>query len=483
MRIIIASPEAVPYIKTGGLADVTGALLEEFRQRGENASLILPLYAGIRDRFDLHNTGRSFMLSLGDYRLPGVIWASDSSPHPSAYFIECDELFDRPELYGTTHGDYHDNSLRFAYFSRAVLETCQTLDIRPDVIHCNDWQTGLVPLYLREIYRTHRLFRRTATVITVHNLGYQGLFNKFDIRYTGLGWEQFTLDKLEFHDMLNYLKAGLVYADLINTVSVTYAREILMPENGFGLDSLLRSRKKDFYGIVNGIDYHEFDPAHDALLPARYDLHNPDGRKSCRNLLLQQTGLSDQDLPVIGIVTRFASQKGLDLIAEAMDALVAMGLNIVMLGKGEDHYHRLLTGYAERYKGRVSLTIGFSEELSRLIYSGSDFFLMPSRYEPCGLGQLIALRYGAIPIARRTGGLADTIRDYDPRSWQGTGFMFSEYTVPAMLAAVRRALAVYHQKERLRELIREAMSVDVSWQRSADLYIMLYRKAIVKAAG
>ncbi len=483
MRIIIASPEAVPYVKTGGLADVAGALLSALRERGEQVSLVLPLYLGIRERFPLHDTGRTFTLRMGDISLSGAVWVSDRSAVPAAYFIECEELFGRPELYGTARGDYHDNALRFAFFSKAVLETCLIFNIRPDIIHCNDWQTGLVPLYLKDLYRGRPPFRKTATVLTIHNLGYQGLFSKLDLRYTGFGWEYFTVDRLEFHDMLNYLKAGLVYADVINTVSLTYAREILTAEHGFGLDGLLRSRKAVLYGITNGIDYAEFDPSRDKLLPARYSKDNLDNRAECRRVLREQAGLEKKQRPVIGLVGRFASQKGLDLVAGAVDDLVRMGVDLVILGKGEEHYHGLLTAFAVKYPGRVSVTIGFREDYARLIYAGADFFLMPSRYEPCGLGQLIALRYGSIPIARRTGGLADTIRDYDVRTWHGTGFLFEDYSAEALLAAVRRALSVYRSADRFQCLLHDAMSENFSWERAAGRYLLLYRKAASKVTA
>ncbi|MBA4371357.1 MAG: glycogen synthase GlgA [Thermodesulfovibrio sp.] len=480
MRIIIASSEAVPYVKTGGLADVAGALLHELRGRGEQVSLVLPLYCGIRERFPLHDTGRTFTLQLGGVALAGAVWASDQSPVPAVYFIECEELFGRTELYGTARGDYYDNALRFAFFSRAVLETCLLCEVRPDVIHCNDWQTGLVPLYLKDLYRDHPHFRRTATVMTIHNLGYQGLFNKLDLRYTGLGWEYFTVDRLEFHDMLNYLKAGLVYADVINTVSLTYALEILTAEHGFGLDGLLRSRKSALYGITNGIDYEEFNPAHDRFIPARYSRDGLENRAACRKALREQAGLENKERPIIGLVGRFSSQKGLDLVSGAIAPLLRMGVDLVILGKGEEYYHDLLAASARQHPGRVSVTIGFREDYARLIYAGADFFLMPSRYEPCGLGQLIALRYGSVPVARRTGGLADTIRDYDSRTWQGTGFLFDEYTVEALLAAVSRALAVYRSPERFQGVLQAGMAENFSWERAAGRYLMLYRKAVLR---
>ncbi|MDA8083755.1 MAG: glycogen synthase GlgA [Nitrospiraceae bacterium] len=483
MRIIIASPEAVPYVKTGGLADVAGALLKEFRRRGEQASLILPLYAGIRERFALHDTGRSFAVPLDVYRLTGRVWASEDSPNPAAYFIQCDELFNRPDLYGTSAGDYHDNALRFAFYSKAVLETCLALDIRPDIIHCNDWQTGLLPLYARELYRQKPHFGRTAIVMTIHNLGYQGIFPKEDMRYTGLGWEYFSISGLEFYDRINFMKAGIIYADLINTVSETYAREIITEEQGFGLDGLLRTRKADLYGVLNGVDHEEYDPATDPFLAARFDGGHLAGRRACKKALLREMRLSGERRPIFAVVSRLASQKGLDLVAAAVDVLLGKGVNIVILGKGEEHFHELLSGFAARYPGRVSVTIGFDERLARGIYAGADFFLMPSRYEPCGLGQLIALRYGAVPVARRTGGLADTIRDYDSGTRQGNGFLFDEYTVSALLGAVDRALAAYRSPERFLELVRGAMQADFSWSRSAGRYHLLYRKALERVGA
>ncbi|MBI5100720.1 MAG: glycogen synthase [Nitrospirae bacterium] len=483
MRTIIAAPEAVPYAKTGGLADVAGALLKEFRNRGEKATLVLPLYETVRKNFRLYRTGRSFVITLGGHSVPGVIWSSDRSPCPAAWFVECDELYNRTELYGTALGDYHDNALRYAFFSKAVLETCLAMDVSPDIIHCNDWQTGLLPLFLRDYYRRKVHFARTATVFTIHNLGYQGLFNKSELRNAGLEWGHFTADKVEFHDMLNFMKAGLVYSDLINTVSVTYAREVLLPENGFGLDGLLKKRKKDLYGIINGIDYAEYDPSSDPFIPKHFSVNDLSGRDYCRRELVKEAGLRDEDRPVAGFVGRLASQKGLDLIGDSIDELIGMGMNMVILGRGEERYQKLLSGFAEGHRGHVSLRIGFEERLARLIYAGSDFFLMPSRYEPCGLGQLLALRYGAVPVVRRTGGLADTITDFDEDPSEGNGFVFDEYSPSALIDAVSRGLDLFADKRRFRDLVVRAMTADFSWQRSADRYLLLYEKALGKVAG
>jgi starch synthase len=481
MNILIASSEAVPYAKTGGLADVCGALLKEFRARKGNACIMLPLYRKIREGFAVHDTGKTVRVPVGTGILEGRIFASGKSPNPEAYFIACDPLYDRPDLYGTPEGDYSDNAVRFIFFSRAVLDACLTLGISPDIIHCNDWQTGMIPLYLKTLYRSHKVFRQTAALFTIHNLGYQGNFDPSYMIYTGLGWDQFTPERLEFYGKMSLMKAGLLGADLISTVSETYAQEILEPENGFGLDGVLRKRKHDLFGIINGIDTDAWNPARDPFLPSGFGLKNQEGKAACKDRLREKTGLKGQSAPLAGIVSRLSDQKGLDLVVKAMDELASLGLNIVVLGKGEEYYHRALADRAKRHRGRISVTIGFEEPLAHLIYAGSDFFLMPSQYEPCGLGQMIALRYGSVPVARRTGGLADTIVDYDHLAGKGTGFLFRDYTPGAFLDAVKRALCVYSDRSRLASLVRRSMQQDFSWGRSAEKYLELYRRAKERA--
>jgi len=484
MRILIASSEAVPYAKTGGLADVAGALLQEYRRKRLKASLILPLYESIRNNFKLHPTGRSFSLRLGDNTLAGNIWTSDRAATPAAYFIECDSLYARKELYGTPAGDYLDNALRFAFYSRAVLETCAVMGIKPDIIHCNDWQTGLVPVFLRDFYRSSTQFKDTATLFTIHNLGYQGLFSADELPATGLGTDYFTPEKIEFYGMVNFMKAGLVYSDILSTVSRTYAAEILEKENGFGLDGVLRARRDDLYGIPNGIDYGEWDPSVDKLVPFKYGPGNAGaGKARCKKILAAQTGLADTQAPLFGIVGRLSSQKGMDLIVDSLEELLSLGLNIIVLGRGEAYYHRLLEDAAKRHPGKLYVKVGFEEPLARLIYAASDFFLMPSRYEPCGLGQLIALKYGSIPVVRKTGGLADTVVDYDHLQSTGTGFLFTDYIRSSLASAVKRALCVFSDRKKTGGLRLDAMKADFSWNRSADEYLDLYRLAIRRTSG
>lgn len=481
MKILIATPEAVPYVKTGGLADVTGALLKEFRRMKKDASLILPLYSVIKNKFEIYKTDRSFKITLGGISLNGNIWVSEKSSAPESYFIDCKDLYGRSELYGTSNGDYSDNALRFAFFSRAVIETCIAMNLKPDIIHCNDWQTAMTALYLKTVYKDNKFFRDTSVLFTIHNLGYQGLFPASDIKFTGIDWDYFIPERLEFYGKLNFMKAGLLYSDLISTVSKTYAKEILEPESGFGLDGVLRKRKNNIYGIINGTNYNEWNPAKDSLIPANYSSDDLRGKESCKKLLLKKTGLQNSKLPLFGIVSRLTSQKGIDLIEGSLDKLLAAGANLVILGKGEDYYQKLLTNIAKKHRKRIFVKIGFDESLAHLIYAGCDFLLMPSKYEPCGLGQMVAMKYGTIPIARETGGLADTIHDFDHLLSKGTGFLFTDYTPSAFIEAVKRAICVFTDNKKMRKMISDSMKSDFSWKSSAEKYLRLYRKISKKA--
>ncbi len=482
MRILIATPEAVPYVKTGGLADVAGSLCKEYRKMKIDAYIILPLYKKIRDgQSPPEDTGVRINVPVGNSVIEGRIFSN----RDSTYFISCDEFFDRQELYGTPAGDYGDNASRFVFFSRGVLEACKALNFRPDIIHCNDWQTGLLPLYLKTIYRADKFFKNTASILTIHNLGYQGLFPASDMPLTNLGWGLFNPEGIEFYGKINFLKAGIISVDILTTVSNTYAREILNKEFGFGLDGVLRMRGAALYGVINGIDYEEWNPSKDKFIPANYSHNDISGRASCKKELMRLLfGPSDildaESIPLIGIVGRLSAQKGLDLVLKSIDELLSFGVKLVILGKGDEAYHGSFSEVAKKYIGTVSVTIGFEEPLAHKIYAGSDFFLMPSRYEPCGLGQLIALRYGCIPIARRTGGPSDTIQDYDHLNSRGTGFLFSDYTPSAMQDAVKRALCVYTDKDKKHKMIIDGMKTDFSWKKSAERYIDLYNIAMEK---
>jgi starch synthase len=480
MKVLFAASEAVPFAKTGGLADVAGSLPPALAALGHDVRVVLPRYRSADPKqFGLKHVA-TFYVPLGSWQERCDVLQGRMENNVTVYFIDKGIYFDRPELYRTAHADYPDNAERFTYFSRAVLELCRALDFSPDILHCNDWQTGLAPFFLKTVYRGSAPFERTKSVFTVHNLGYQGTFWHWDMRYLGLGWEHFTPEGLEFWGKIGFLKAGLVYADVLTTVSRTYSREIQAPEYGHGLDGVLAKRSDDLYGIVNGIDYTEWDPARDASLAKRYDALRPAGKAACKEALLTSLGLPFPGVPLIGMVTRLVTQKGLDILIEALPEMMALGVQLVILGTGEEPYHRSLTDAAARYPQQMRVLLRYDERLAKSIYAGCDLFLMPSQYEPCGLGQMIALRYGTVPVVRKTGGLADTVLDYTSRTGRGTGFVFKAYSAKALVACLRRALALYGKEKKWTALMRSCMRQDFSWERSAGEYMKVYRKAMRK---
>ncbi|HHT9117540.1 MAG TPA: glycogen synthase, partial [Candidatus Hypogeohydataceae bacterium YC38] len=405
-----------------------------------------------------------------------------SAPLPgtriSTYFIENTSYYDREGLYQdpATGRDYQDNCERFSFFSRAVLETLQVLGIKPDIIHCNDWQSALVPTYLKTLYKDNNSFRGTASLFTIHNLSYQGLFPKEDMPLTGLDWSYFNWKQLEFYGKINLLKAGIVFSDIITTVSRKYAEEIQTAEFGVGLEGVLRERTVDLYGVLNGADYSVWNPEKDKLIPANYSLKNLKGKKACKKHLQRKLKLPESDAPIIGMIGRVASQKGLDLVMECWDELMKEDIEFVLLGTGEPNIEQALKSMATRYPGKVSINISFDNQLSHEIEAGIDMFLMPSRFEPCGLNQLYSMRYGTVPIVRRTGGLADTIDS-------SVGFSFQSYSSKEMLETIKKALELYRNPSRWLELMKRGMLQDWSWERSAKEYSTLYQKALAKVKG
>jgi starch synthase len=478
MKLLFAASEAVPFAKTGGLADVAGSLPLALAKLGHEVSVVLPRYRQVDiDACGLRHAA-SFTVPLGPWQERCEVLKGRMGQNVTVYFVNKDVYFDRPGLYGTAQADYPDNAERFIFFSRAVLELCIALDLRPDIIHCNDWHTGLVPLYLQRIYGSMHSLRRTRSVFTVHNLGYQGLFPAEDLRMTGLGREVYTAEGLEFWGRMNLLKAGLVSADIITTVSKTYSREIQTPEYGCGLEGVLSKRAGDLHGIVNGIDYAQWNPSRNSAIPRPYSASRPAGKTACKRQLLASLGLPDAGGPLIGMVTRLADQKGFDILTQALPEILSLGAQLVILGTGDELYHRILTDEAARQPDRMRVLLRYDDALAKKVYAGSDLFLMPSRYEPCGLGQLIALRYGAVPVVRKTGGLADTVKDY--RAGRGTGFVFEEYSAPALAACLRRALGAYGDRKKWSSLMQAGMKQDFSWERSAGEYVKIYRKAMRK---
>ncbi|SRR5579884_94840 len=473
MKILMVASEAVPFSKTGGLADVVGALPQALRTLGHEVAVVLPLYRMTR----LEHPATVFpalTIPLGQNTcFPSVQAVAEGGV--KFYFIAYPPFFDRAALYGTPQGDYPDNAERFALLSRAAVEIAQ-LDFHPDVFHCHDWQAALVPVFLRSIYVKSPAVGRTPVLFTIHNLGYQGLFRHEVLGQIGLPDSLFHIDGLEFYGKVNLLKGGLVFSDAINTVSRGYAREIQTEEYGFGLDGLLRRRSRVLSGIVNGVDYSQWDPATDKFLAANYSPQDLKGKRACKADLLRQFGLPQENLdrPVIGIVSRLSAQKGADLIAEAAEELMSEDLAMVVLGSGDAVYEDLFRGLAARYPAKMAVRIAYDNALAHKVEAGADIFLMPSRYEPCGLNQIYSLKYGTVPVVRATGGLDDTVEPFDPATGRGTGFKFTEYSAAAMMRALRAALEVYRNGPLWQKLVSNGMSRDFSWDSSARQYVKLY---------
>jgi starch synthase len=487
MKIAIVTSEAVPFSKTGGLADATGTLFKEYLKMGLDAYLFVPFYKITKERFkDIRDTGIEIDIPLGkavrkcrimrlELRAEGLNSKIKTQNSPNVFFIGSDEFFGRDELYGTPHGDYPDNDQRFTFFCMGILETCKKLKMEIDIMHCHDWQTGLVPLYLKTLYKGNSVFRKTKSILTIHNIGYQGWFPPQTMEITGFGWELFNPEGIEFYGQVNFLKAGIIGADVITTVSKTYAKEILTPEYGFGLDGILRKRADSILGILNGLDYSEWDPSSDKFLPRTYTYNKSRisdvlaGKLECKRELMRRCSLKGGvDIPLMCFIGRLSGQKGIDILAEAIPGSIESGANIIIIGKGEERYHSRIESESKRFGGRLFFHPGFDEALAHIGYAGSDIFLMPSRYEPCGLGQMIAMRYGTIPVARRTGGPSDTIEDGK------TGFLFEEYSKDALPKGITRAVSVFSVKDCWQRIIKNAMSKDFSSKRSAGLYLKAY---------
>jgi starch synthase len=486
IRVLFATPEAVPFAKTGGLADVAGALPKYLQPLGCEVILVMPYYRMVKQSgVPLQYLGEVVEVPLGDETLRAEVYQGFLDQTIPVYFIARDEFFDREYLYSTPKGDYFDNAERFVFFSRAVLRFARHIQWSPDVIHHHEWQTGLIPAYLRSIDRTDDLFARTATVFTIHNIAYQGLFKKEKFPLTGLPPEMYNPEGIEFWERINLMKSGIVYADVINTVSQKYSEEIQSPEYGYGLEGILRKRKEDLYGILNGVDYQDWDPSNDPHLIARYDANDLSGKKECKKDLLKEFGLpSDlEKAPLFGMISRLADQKGFDLLAEIIDQLFTFDIGFVLLGTGEQKYHDLFNQIAGKYPKKAGIRIAYDDRLAHKIEAGSDLFLMPSKYEPCGLNQIYSLKYGTIPIVRATGGLDDTITHYDPSTGTGNGLKFTRYDAKDFLGQIKAAMDLYAQPEHWKKLVRNAMTSDFSWQRSAGAYLHLYRKALEKKRG
>lgn len=477
MNILLAASEVAPFAKTGGLADVAGALPRELHRMGHDVRIFMPLYRSVREKdFGLCPLAELPTVEVGGGHYKGRLWQGDLQGVP-VYFLEQDDFFDRDGLYGTSQHDYADNAERFGFFAKALLTALPQIGFRPDVLHLNDWQTGLVPALLRS--EADAFYADTATVTTIHNLGYQGLFPEQAVASVGLDPALFNIEGLEYYGQMSFLKSGVVYADLITTVSETYCAEIQTPEMGHGFDGILRARADRLFGVLNGIDDQLWDPQQDPALPSHYSAEDLAGKAENKRQLQKALGLTvDAEVPLLAMVTRLASQKGLDLVEQAWDDLLDRGVQLVILGSGDQDTMDRFEQLGALNPVQVAVRLGFDDRLARLIYAGSDMFLMPSHYEPCGLGQLIALRYGSVPVVRKTGGLADTVFDPQDQARQANGFTFDQVSSAAMLEAIDRALALYRTPENWLQLVRSGMRGDFSWRQSALRYVDLYQKAV-----
>lgn len=479
MHIGFAASECVPFSKTGGLADVIGALPRALARLGHQVSVYLPRYKQTKLPPDSKTLLNSITVPFDDmYRFCSVV--DGGLQHDvQFYFIEYAPFFERDALYGTSLGDYPDNAERYALYSRAVIEASKIIGV-PDVFHCHDWQSALLPILLRSVYAHDPAFQRVPTVFTIHNIGYQGLFPPDTLPLLMLPWDLFTISKLEFFGKVNFLKGALVFSDFITTVSKKYSQEIQTAEYGFGLEGVLKGRSATVAGILNGVDYDEWDPETDRFIAERYSAADLSRKQKDKRDLLAAFGAENADtrLPVIGIVSRFAAQKGFDLISQVMDRLAREELIICALGSGDREYEDMFRRLNKQFPAKVLVKIAYDNVVAHKIEAGADMFLMPSRYEPCGLNQIYSLKYGTVPIVRATGGLDDTIENWDPNTGKGTGFKFSGYTGEALLATVRNALSVYKDRSSWEKLMRNGMARDYSWDVSAREYVKVYERAL-----
>jgi starch synthase len=484
MNILVATSEAVPFAKTGGLADVSGALPLELARLGHSPVVFMPAYRqALSAGQPIEQTSIQLSIPIGSKTVRGSLLRSRfPGTQVPVYLVEQPQYFDRDGLYGAGGHDYIDNCERFVFFCRAIMESIRLLELPVDVIHANDWQTGLLPALLKIEYRGVPRYERIASLMTIHNLAFQGQFWHWDMLLTGLDWKYFNWHQMEFFGKLNLLKTGLVFADAISTVSPRYAEEIQASPLGCGLEGVLQQRRSVLTGILNGADYTVWNPVTDRFLPVNYDAASfISGKAACKAALQTELGLElAADKPLIGMVTRLTDQKGMDLVASVMQEWVnSADVQWAIVGTGDTKYEQFLTNLAERHPHKVAAKLQFSEALAHRIEGGADMFLMPSSFEPCGLSQLYSLKYGAVPVVRATGGLADTIVDATPEALSAgaaNGFSFREYSVLALAESLRRAVEMYRQPELWSQLVSTGMQQDWSWKRSAEQYVSLYRR-------
>ena len=481
MRILLASSEVHPFSKTGGLADMSGALAKTLARAGHDVRIVTPLYRGIRDRFpQIHPVDWTFDLPLGNRRIQARLWSLQLEERLTVYFIQQSVFFDRAALYQENDASYHDNADRFIFFSKCVVHLARYLPWSADVVHVHDWQTALVPALILHQQRAEGWGARPATCMTIHNLAYQGIFPADAFNLTNLPPDFFTMEGVEFYGHLNCLKAGIAFADVITTVSPRYAREIMTEELGCGLDGILRRRHKELFGILNGVDYDEWNPAHDPFLPAAYTAGRMSGKSLCKSALQREIGLPDRrQTPLFGTISRLAEQKGIDIQLGALEEMLNSDMQFVLLGSGSSVYERGYSELARRFPGKMVARVDYDERLAHRIEAACDFYIMPSRFEPSGLNQMYSLRYGTIPIVRATGGLDDSVIDLTEDSDRANGIKFHEYSARALAKAIRKGLALYGRAALLRRYQGNAMKTVFSWEQTVGEYVRVYEAAQV----
>jgi len=480
LKVLFVSAEVAPFAKTGGLADVAGSLPKELALMGIDVRVVMPRYKLINSEMEYVT---DFAVQIAGKKETCIVRkekvnneSKNGAIGVPVYFVDSYNYFDRSGIYC-----YFDDADRFAFLCKAALEMLPRINFKPDIIHCNDWHTGPICMLLNEVYRDNPFYKNIATIFTIHNLEYQGNFSRDVLRLFNVGYEIFTPEKVEFYGMFSFMKAGLVYADILNTVSKEYSKEIQTERYGEKMEGVLQKRSEDLFGIVNGISYKEFNPETDPRIYRNYSSQNLKLKKDNKYALQRELGLPVKDIPVIGLVSRLSEQKGLELILDKFEDLMKLDIQFVLLGTGDEHYETSFRNAKLVYPKKVGVYIGFNTDLAQRIYAGCDMFLMPSRFEPCGLGQIISLRYGAIPIVRATGGLAETIVDFDADNVNGNGFVFNEFSSDEMFDAIKRALKLYNESPDIwTTLVKRALTLDFSWSRPAKKYVELYERAMKK---
>jgi len=478
LKVLFISSEVVPFAKSGGLADVAGSLPGALKDAGIDVRIIMPFYGIVRKgNFKITPGIKELTGVLGDMKLKARIFETKTKERVPVYLVEREDLYDRPHMYGDFNRDYYDNIERFSFFCHAALLAAIKLDFKADIIHCHDWQTGLIPAFLKGVYAKEKILSDTKTLFTIHNMGYQGIFPENKLQVTGLDKvEYYHPGGLEYWGNISLLKSGIVYSDLITTVSPTYAKEIQTPEYGMGMEGILTNRKESVHGILNGIDYKIWNPATDEDIALPYSIRKLSGKAACKEALIKEMDLdpSLKNRPLLGMVSRLDKQKGLDMLLEIINKIIKLDTGFILLGSGDKSIEAAIKKAAVKHRGRIGIGTGFNDPLAHRIMAGSDIFLIPSRYEPCGLTQMYALKYGTIPLVRATGGLNDTITQYDPKTGKGNGYKFTIPSSEDLFKCIKNAVDLFENKKEWKKLMTNGMKEDFSWHKSAEKYIDLY---------